>query len=777
MRFPRVLSPALIFIGFCGALLLTGCGGGGTPPGPLPTPTLTFAAIATQSFGNAPFTVSATSLSTGAVTYSVTSGPAVVSGTLVTLTGAGTVTLSASQAATSHYASASTSTSFQVTQGTATLSFAAIATQLSTNAPFTVSATSASTGAVTYSVASGPASITGNTLTLTGTAGPVMLNASQAATTNYAAATANTSFQVVTTGATSGTSFTGKVQATGLPVIGASVQLYEMGTSGNGSRSNTALTSALTTDANGNFSVPSTFSCVAASTNLFLLAKGGKVGSGGTVNSALWLAEALPPCGSLTNTLTVTVNELSTVAAAEALAQFYATGGNFGASATNTLGVANAIVNAQMLTNLSTGVSPGASVPANVAVNSAKLNSLANAFSACAVSGAACTPLFAAATVGSTVPTNTLDAAFNIARNPGTNVATLYALSVGTTFTPVLTGAPPDWVMFLEITGGGLNEPTALSVDGSGNLWSADFNQALSKFTPNGSTNFSSGITGPELTESFGLAIDPSNNIWVESDETAGSPNNGGSVAKFNNAGVALSSGIGFTAGVYFPTGIAADPNGDMWIANYGNSTYALYNSSGTAITANCNVNGCGAGEIEFPVAVAVDGNHFGWMANQAANFVTRISLDGTSLTPIFCGQGPSGVAVDAQNNIWVANYFSSSVAEISNTGNLISSGYTSGGINHPQGIAVDGGGSIWVANYRGSSITELAGANATTPGAGISPSIGLGTDSSMVEPFGLALDASGNVWVSSFATNAIVEFLGVAAPVKTPVVGPVQIP
>jgi sugar lactone lactonase YvrE len=471
----------------------------------------------------------------------------------------------------------------------------------------------------------------------------------------------------------------------------------------------------------------------------------------------------------------VTVNELSTVATVEALAQFYSTGGNIGASATNTLGVANAIVNAQMLANLSTGVSPGASVPANVMVNSAKLNSLADAFAACAVSSAACTPLFTAATVGGTAPTNTLDTAFNIARKPGANVAALYALSTGNTFTPTLTAAPPDWMIFNIIGGGGLNEPTVVSVDGSGNLWSANFNEVLSKFTPNGSTTFSSGITGSGLHESFGLAIDPNNDIWVENDETPGSPNNGGTVSEFNDSGIAISSGVGFTAGVYFPTGIAADPNGDMWIANYGNSTYAIYSSSGSAITANCNVNGCGAGEIEFPVAV--DGNHFGWIANQAADFVTRISLDGTSVTEIACGDGPSGVALDGQNNVWVANYFGSSIGEISNTGNLISSSYASGGVNHPQGIAVDGAGSVWIANYRGSSVSKLAGADAATPGAGLSPAIGYGTDAGLQEPSGLAIDASGNVWVSSFASNTIVEFLGVAVPVKTPVIGPVQIP
>ena len=76
-------------------------------------PALSFAAIAAQAYGNAPFTVSATSASSGAVTYAVVSGPATISGSTVTLTGAGTVLLSASQAASGNFAAATTTTSFQ----------------------------------------------------------------------------------------------------------------------------------------------------------------------------------------------------------------------------------------------------------------------------------------------------------------------------------------------------------------------------------------------------------------------------------------------------------------------------------------------------------------------------------------------------------------------------------------------------------------------------------------------------------------------------------------
>jgi len=741
------------------------------------TPMLTFATIPAQTYGNAPFTVSASSASAGAIAYAATSGPAVVVGNSVTLTGAGTVVVTATQAAATNYNAATASVNIPVALGTPSLSFAPIETQVVGNVPFTVKASSASTGAVTYAVTSGPATISGNTVTLTG-AGTVALGASQAATSNFSSATASTSFTTVTAGTIAGTSLSGTVQAGGLPVIGASVQLYSAGTSGNGSTANTRLAAALTTDANGHFTVPSTFTCTGTAAPLYLIAKGGKAGSTGSVNSALWLMAPLPPCGSLTNATTVTINELTTVGSAAALAQFYTTGGNIGSSGTNTQGLNIAIVNAQSLVNMPTGVSPGLSIAATVAVNSTKLNTLANAFTACAVSSSACTPLFAAATVGTgAAPTNTLDAAFSIARNPVNNAATIFGLSTGVLFAPALTTAPPDWTEAITISGGGLSSPTALGVDGSGNLWSANYNEVLSEFSPNGSPVYTNGITGSGLHESYGMAIDAANNIWVVNDETPGSPNNGGTASKFSNAGVALSSGIGYTTGLYFPTAISADTNGNMWIANYGNSTYALYSNSGTPITTGCNTKGCGYGLLEFPVAVAPDNFHFGWVANQSSNTMTRVSADGTNVMAIACCSGASGVAVDAQGYVWAANYFGDSISELSGAGVVVSAGYTGGGVVHPQGIAVDGNGTIWIANYRGNSISDLAGSQTTVPGAALSPTGGLGSDAGMVEPYGLAIDGSGDIWVSSYGTNTIQEFVGMAVPVKTPLVGEPVLP
>jgi len=75
-------------------------------------PTLAFAAVPAHNYGDAPFVVTASSVSTGAVSYSLGSGLANVNPTtgLVTLTGAGSLTLNATQAPTTNYTAANTQT-------------------------------------------------------------------------------------------------------------------------------------------------------------------------------------------------------------------------------------------------------------------------------------------------------------------------------------------------------------------------------------------------------------------------------------------------------------------------------------------------------------------------------------------------------------------------------------------------------------------------------------------------------------------------------------------
>ena len=141
---------------------------------------------------------------------------------------------------------------------------------------------------------------------------------------------------------------------------------------------------------------------------------------------------------------------------------------------------------------------------------------------------------------------------------------------------------------------------------------------------------------------------------------------------------------------------------------------------------------------------------------------------------------GPSGLAIDPSGNVWVANFYGDSVSQISSTGSIVSGGgYTSGGsILRPQGIASDGAGNIFVTNFRRGFLTELAGASSSNTGQPISPAdVGWAADSRLSGAFAVAIDASGNVWVTNFNNNSITEFIGMASPVKTPMIGPVQTP
>jgi streptogramin lyase len=271
---------------------------------------------------------------------------------------------------------------------------------------------------------------------------------------------------------------------------------------------------------------------------------------------------------------------------------------------------------------------------------------------------------------------------------------------------------------------------------------------------------------------------------------------NGGSgaVTVLSPTGQPVSATGYYGGGVFVPFAAAADTDGSVWIADYGDSTATKFTAAGTAVSPS---NGFGSTQLLGPVAVAIDAGHNAWFVNQAAQTgsVTSISADGSKVNTFACGgDAPAGIAVDAialaadgsTGHLWTANFYSDSVSELAlrsdGSATLVGTAYTGGGILRPNGIAVDGTGNVWVTNYRGASISELQGAKAAQPGKLVSPAAGFGSDASLIAPFAVAIDASGNVWVGNQGPNkasqfTITEFLGAATPVKTPVLGPPQLP
>jgi len=141
-------------------------------------------------YGVKPITLSATASSGLAVTFSVVSGPATVSGSTLTITGVGTVVVAANQAGDSdHLAAAQVTRTITVEKAAQTITFKQPSSPVANGVkPITLSATATSGLVVTFSVVSGPAKVSGATLTITG-AGTVVVAANQAGNADYSAAT------------------------------------------------------------------------------------------------------------------------------------------------------------------------------------------------------------------------------------------------------------------------------------------------------------------------------------------------------------------------------------------------------------------------------------------------------------------------------------------------------------------------------------------------------------------------------------------------------------
>jgi hypothetical protein len=157
--------------------------------------TITFVGLAGKTFGNSDFSVGATASSALAVTFGAT-GNCSVSGATVHLTGAGSCTITASQAGDANFnPAADVPQTFSIAKASQTITFGALANKIFGDPDFSVSGTASSALSVTFG-ASGVCSVTGSTVHLTG-AGSCTITASQVGDANFnAAASVPRSFAV-----------------------------------------------------------------------------------------------------------------------------------------------------------------------------------------------------------------------------------------------------------------------------------------------------------------------------------------------------------------------------------------------------------------------------------------------------------------------------------------------------------------------------------------------------------------------------------------------------
>lgn len=307
------------------------------------------------------------------------------------------------------------------------------------------------------------------------------------------------------------------------------------------------------------------------------------------------------------------------------------------------------------------------------------------------------------------------------------------------------------------------NGPTAIALDAAGNLYVADAaNHVIRKITSGGVVTTLAGMAG-----------------------ASGSSNGRGAEARFNApSGVAVSSvGTVYVADTYNHTIRVITPDGDV-------STLAgLAGNTGA-------VDGIGnAARFLYPYGIAVDNSGTLFVADTFNHTIRRIQSGGSVTTHAgVAGQRgstnglgatarfnyPFAIAADASGSLYVADSFNHSIRRIdvaSNVSLLAGSG-SSGSVDgtgvmaqftQPSGIAVDQSGNVYVADTYNSTIRRvtLAGVTSTLAGAvGVTGSLdGIGGEARFNQPFGIAVDGAGNLYISDTRNHTIRRSGSVAAP------------
>jgi DNA-binding beta-propeller fold protein YncE len=254
--------------------------------------------------------------------------------------------------------------------------------------------------------------------------------------------------------------------------------------------------------------------------------------------------------------------------------------------------------------------------------------------------------------------------------------------------------------------GSGFTSPAGVAVDGSGNVFVADFGSNTVKeiLAVNGSIPASPAINtlGSGFNEPQGVAVDGSGNVFV--------------IDAYNEVKEILASG-GYTtvntlgSGFGILAGVAVDGSGNVFVADFGGNAVKEILAAGGYTT----INTLGSG-FDFPVGVAVDGSGNVFIID-SNNAVKEILAAGGYTTVNTLGSGfnePQGVAVDGSGNVFVTDSNNNAVREILAAGGYTTINTLGSGFNFPVGVAVDGSGNVFVGDAYNNAVKEIttAGGN-----------------------------------------------------------------
>ena len=245
--------------------------------------------------------------------------------------------------------------------------------------------------------------------------------------------------------------------------------------------------------------------------------------------------------------------------------------------------------------------------------------------------------------------------------------------------------------------------------------------------------------------------------------------------------------GTGASAKLEYPTGVATDASGNLYVADWNNNRIRKITADGVTTTI---AGGVDHGSTDGPVATALLNGAYGlasdasgtiYVADTYNHSIRKITTAGVVSTLAGSTDGyadgtgtaakfsyPLSVAVDNAGNVYVAD-IGNRIRKITPGGVVTTlagngtKGFSDGTgtaafFNNPNSVAVDASGNVFVAdtdNHRIRKITP-AGVVTTLAGSTSGSADGTGTAAQFKSPSGVSVDASGNLYVADRFNNKV---------------------